>query len=174
MLKKEMENNDYFHKESKSEQNANQESLFSLSDTKIEIPGLQLDEAQPMKPEEKLKWEKELLGLYVSGHPLDRYRNAMSRSKINLNALRKFRAGSPVMFLAMIEQVRKTMTKNGEEMAFVKLCDLSGDMEMVVFPNTLSNFRSLLEEDRCVIIKGKLSNRNNETSIVCEELREVK
>ncbi|MFH1978869.1 MAG: DNA polymerase III subunit alpha [Patescibacteria group bacterium] len=159
-----------FQKDAKSSKNTNQVSLFDESE--IELPGLKLEETNPMETEEKLKWEKELLGLYVSGHPLDKYRARMERARLNIRAIKKFQDGTPVYFMAMIEQIRKIMTKKNEQMLFVKLLDLSDNMEMVVFPRTLGQYSDLLEEDQCVILKGRVSLRNNEPSIICEEVRE--
>ncbi|MCF7835820.1 MAG: DNA polymerase III subunit alpha [Candidatus Marinimicrobia bacterium] len=162
-----------FHKESSSSGNSNQASLFDLSNSKIEMPALKLEPAKPMKSDEKLKWEKELLGLYISGHPLDKYRAGLEKSKINIRAIKRFRNQTPVVFAGMIEQVKKINTKKGEPMAFLKLLDLSDNIEVVVFPGTLASFGSLLEADKCVIMKGKVSTRNEEPSIICDEIKPV-
>jgi len=163
-----------YHKETKINQNSNQSSLFSLAKNEIFLPSLKLEKTEPMSMEEKLKWEKELLGLYVSGHPLNKYKDKMSKTRLNIKAIKKFRNQTPVMFIAMIEQIRKILTKKGDPMIFLKLLDLSDNIEGVIFPSTLNEYGHLLEEDKCVIMKGRISTRNNEPGIICEEIREVK
>lgn len=163
-----------YHKETKNNQINNQSSLFSLAKEEIIMPGLKMEEAEPLNFEEKLKLEKELLGLYISGHPLDKYKEKMQKAKLNIMAIKKFRNQTPVIFLAMVEHVRKIFTKKGDQMMFIKLIDLSDNIEGVVFPRTMERHGHLLEEDKCVIIRGKTSDRNNELSIICEEFREIK
>ncbi|MBU1091755.1 DNA polymerase III subunit alpha [Patescibacteria group bacterium] len=163
-----------FHKEASGARNSNQTSLFSLTGTEIKMPGLKLDETEPMSADEKLKWEKELLGLYISGHPLDKYRAGLAKAQINIRTIKRFRNQTPVVFAGMIEQVKNITTKKGEPMAFLKLLDLSDTIEVVVFPSTLASYKDLLQEDKCVIMKGKVSTRNEEPSIICDEVKEVK
>ncbi|MFC1625311.1 DNA polymerase III subunit alpha [Patescibacteria group bacterium] len=162
-----------YHKETKNIQIANQSSLFSMANTEIKLTGLKMEKTEPMNPEEKLKWEKELLGLYISGHPIDKYRDKMSKTRLNLRAIKKFRDQTPVIFIAMIEQIKKIITKKGDPMVFLKLLDLSDNIEGVVFPRTLNEYGQMLEEDKCAIIKGKISTRNNNVSIICEEIKQI-
>ena len=163
-----------YQKESKSQKTSNQSSLFGGLENSIELPTIQLEKTSPMKPEERLKHEKELLGLYISGHPMDKYREKMAQTKLNISAIKKFKNQTPVTFMAMVESVKNILTKKGDPMAFMKVADLSGDMEMVVFPRVLNDFGDLLVEDKCVIIKGKVSTRNDEASIICEQVLELK
>ncbi|MFC1756594.1 DNA polymerase III subunit alpha [Patescibacteria group bacterium] len=161
-----------YHKEAKNGKNSSQSSLFSLAEKEIELSGLKMEKAEKMKDEERLKWEKELLGLYISGHPLDKYRNKMANAKINIATIKKLGDQTPVMFMAMTEQIRTIMTKKGDQMAFVRLLDLNENIEMVVFPRTFGMYGRFLEEDKCVIVNGKVSTRNSEMSIICEEIKE--
>jgi len=162
-----------YHKETKNNNSANQSSLFSLAGEELKFASLKLEEAEPISFDEKLKLEKELLGLYISGHPLDKYREKMSKAKLNIPAIKRFGNQTPVIFVAMIEQVKKIFTKKGEPMAFLKLLDIDDEIEAVVFPQTLKDYGHLLLEDKCVIIKGKTSDRNNEPSIICDEIKEI-
>jgi len=161
-----------FHKETKNRANSNQSSLFGGTD--IILPGIKLKAARTASTEEKLKWEKELLGLYISGHPMDKYKNLMSRTKMNIRIIKRLSNRAPVIFIAMIEQIKKILTKKGDPMFFVKLSDLKESMEMVVFPRILNEFGHLLEEDRCVIIRGTVNERNGEKSVICDEILEIK
>ncbi|PIS13275.1 MAG: DNA polymerase III subunit alpha [Candidatus Tagabacteria bacterium CG09_land_8_20_14_0_10_41_14] len=163
-----------YHKETKQSQNFNQSSLFSAAENAIQTPGLRLKETEPLALEEKLKLEKELLGLYISGHPLDKYRSRLKNAKLNIKTIKTFIRQTPVIFAAMPEAIKKIMTKNGEPMAFIKFMDLTDSIESVVFPKTLNDYGHLLEENKCVIIRGRLSHRNDEPNIICEEIREIK
>jgi DNA polymerase III subunit alpha len=71
----------------------------------------------------------------------------------------------------MIEDVRTVLTRSGEAMAFVKLSDFDGSIEAVVFPKNFSQHKALLKPESCVALKGRLSNRNGELSLVTEALK---
>jgi DNA polymerase-3 subunit alpha len=72
-----------------------------------------------------LQWEKELLGLYVSGHPLDRFKQKLAKSPATLTQLKQQHVGITAVAAGMIEDVRMILTKNGDQMAFVKIVDLA-------------------------------------------------
>ncbi len=114
---------------------------------------------------------KELLGLYISGHPIDKYREKLEQNKLKIAIVKKFRDQTPIITMALVEQIKKILTKKGDPMVFLKLRDLTDSIEAVVFPRTLLATGHLLAEDKCVIIKGRTSSRNGETSIICEEIK---
>ena len=74
----------------------------------------------------------------------------------------------------MIASVKPIITKTGKAMAFVKVEDLSGSIEMVVFPDTYAEKKDLLVEGKLVLLLGKLSFRNGDTSIICEGIKDLK
>ncbi|MEZ4114131.1 MAG: DNA polymerase III subunit alpha [Candidatus Paceibacterota bacterium] len=124
--------------------------------------------------EEKLVWEKELLGLYISGHPLERVKEKIDKSGMNLKKLNETGfQNMNVVCAVIIESVRKVITKKGGQMAFIKISDLEGNMEAVAFPETFREYALMLVENKCVAIKGKLSIRDGEKSIMIESLKEV-
>ncbi len=122
--------------------------------------------------EQKLAWEKELLGLYVSGHPLDRFKDKLSKRPLNLAQIKE-RAypGTTTVIAGMVEELRILLTKNGDQMAFIKLADFSGAVEAVVFPKSYVEYKAILKPEACIAIKGRVSNRNGEFSIVTEALK---
>jgi DNA polymerase-3 subunit alpha len=160
-----------YHKEINRNKNSNQASLFE--NQRIQTGKLKLAEGQKISQEEKFRWEKDLLGLYISGHPLDKYKNRMEKQKINITTIKNFRNQTPVVVLVIIEELKKIITRNGNFMLFLKIADFTGKIEAVVFPRILENYGHLLKEDNCVIIKGKINLRNNEPALICEEIREV-
>ena len=117
-------------------------------------------------------WEKELLGLYVSGHPLERMREKLSKLSMNILQLReKMQPGATTVTAGIIETLRTLFTKSGDQMAFVKLSDFSGSIEAVLFPKVFAAHKDLLKADACVALKGHLSNRNGEASFITDAVK---
>lgn len=135
---------------------------------------LQIKEAPLASKEDKLVWEKELLGLYISGHPLERVKDKIEKSGMNVKKLQEtgFQNMNVVMAV-IIEDIRKVITKKGGQMAFIKMADLTGTMEAVVFPDTFREFATLFVVNKCVAIRGKLTIRDGEKSVAIESLKEV-
>jgi DNA polymerase-3 subunit alpha len=136
------------------------------------MPGLKLAEVAPIDQREKLAWEKELLGLYVSGHPLEKYRAIIEKNNINIKkALETAKDGSSVVLAGIINEVRIIQTKNNDTMAFIKIADFSGDAEAVVFPRAYKEFKNFIEVDKCLAMKLTINTRNNEKSFVLERVK---
>lgn len=153
---------------------SSQNSLFGLMDDQTSVPTLRLKQAEPIAQTTMLAWEKELLGLYVSGHPLDRFRDKLTSEKgaqhSVLNA-REAQDGAQVFAAGLIEEIRDVTTKKGEHMAFLKLADFTGSIEAVAFPRILAEHKELLVPESCVAVRGRLSLRNNEPSIVIDDIK---
>ena len=111
------------------------------------------------------------MGLYVSGHPLEKLKNKLEKEKMKIEIAKTLVDGAPAIVGAMVESVRKINTKNGEPMAFLKLLDFSGAMEAVVFPRTLTQYAQFLNEEAGVRIKGRISHRNGRTSLIANEIK---
>ncbi len=77
------------------------------------------------------------------------------------------------MVAGIIEDIRAITTKKGDNMAFVKLSDYSDTLETVVFPRTMTEFKNLLIKDKCVAVKGKVSLRNGETTLIVDKMKEL-
>ncbi|MFA4890250.1 MAG: DNA polymerase III subunit alpha [Candidatus Paceibacterota bacterium] len=162
-----------YNKESINKTQKNQDSLFSLMQDQTSVPVLKLKETTPAAPDEKLLWEKELLGLYVSGHPLNKFKDKMEKIKTKVGDAKKLPNGMPVVTAGMIEEVKKIITKKGESMMFLKLSDYTDSIEIVVFPRVLEKHSAIIRDGNCVGVKGKISLRNNEPSIIVEEIKEM-
>ena len=133
---------------------------------------LKLPAAPAARMDDKLVWEKELLGLYVSGHPLDKFKDKLAKRPYNLAQIKeKSYPGTTTVIAGMIEELRVFLTKGGDQMAFIKLADFSGQVEAVVFPKSYVEYKSLLRPEACIAIKGRVSNRNGEFSVVTEALK---
>ena len=117
-----------------------------------------------------LSLEKEMLGIYVSGHPLERYKNAlkqanlttamlMDEEELKLNGIYD---GKEVEYLGVISAVRTKITKNNNLMAFITAEDNYGALECLVFPNVYTRFREKLAVEKVVRLKGRLSMREED------------
>jgi len=149
----------------------NQTSLFSSAD--ISIPSLRLRKAEPISQQQQLAWEKELLGLYVSGHPLEQYKEKLDKGLPIATIKKKLASGMTTFIAGHIDDVKTIRTKKGEEMAFVRISDLSDNLEVVVFPKTYTEYKDLLILNKCVAIKGRISERNDEKSLLTEKVKEI-
>src|SRR3989344_7374228 len=160
------------HRESTRTQNSAQDSLFSGLPQKISST-LALKETPPATQEERLLWEKELLGLFISGHPLEKYRALLERQPTNIKAIKSFAEGTPVIVGGIIEEAKKVLTRQNQPMLFIRLADLTDSIETVVFPRLLMNNGEAFQADTCVVIKGKISIRNGNPSIICEKAQKL-
>lgn len=117
---------------------------------------------------EKLKYEKELLGIYVSGHPLEKvYKYIEKKINFNSDMLEKMKSGklhlknNTIMLTAgMISNVTRKTTKKGNLMVFVILEDIYGEMELILFENQYMRFKELLKEDNIVAVKVRIGIKN--------------
>lgn len=156
-----------YHRDAAAEQM--HDSLFAdvAGMSEIRVPP-----APPAPMDQRLVWEKELLGLYVSGHPLDKFKDKLDKRPMNLAQIKeRSYPGTTTVVAGMIEDLRILLTKNGDQMAFIKLADFSGAVEAVVFPKSYAEYKNILRPEACIAIKGRISNRNGEFSIVTEALK---
>ena len=160
-----------YNKENSS-QHADQNSLFGGMTDMSSVPTLKLIEVPPAEMRDKLAWEKELLGLYISGHPLERYRDIITKNGMDIKkAFETVKEGAATIFAGIITEVREIQTKKNETMAFVTIQDFSGTAEAVVFPRTYKEFHSLIVPDRCVAVKANVNTRNGEKGFIIERVK---
>lgn len=160
-----------FNKESGN--NTSQDSLFSLTPAS-EVSKLRLDDYPPATQKEKLAWEKELLGLFISGHPLDQFRDKLKSQKTTIELILKdSKENDTVVIGGLIGELRSILTKGGEKMYFIKFADLTGEIEVVVFPKVLQEYNSVFELDQCIVLKARVSFRNGEKSLIAEKAKKL-
>ncbi len=160
----------HYHRE-RSNTSEKQDSLFGLMEDASTLPKLRLEPAPEASMKDKLLWEKELLGLYVSGHPLDQYKEKFMNKDANIKKLADSPEGMETVIAGIVEEVRDVLTKNNERMVFMKLADFSGSIEVAIFPRVLSAFREFVKLEACIAIKGKVSKRNATTSFIAEKIK---
>jgi DNA polymerase-3 subunit alpha len=152
----------------------NQDSLFGLMTDTSTLPTLKLDDVDKVSEKERLAWEKELLGLYISGHPLDPYREKISSRDMDIAKAKLIDdTEKEVIIPCIVEMVKPLNTKKGDMMAFLTLSDFSGSIEAVAFPKLYESSKSLLQVDKCLAVKGKVNERNGVKSFVIEKVKEL-
>ena len=122
--------------------------------------------------DDMLRWEKELLGLYISGHPLEKHREKMEKAGVNIKKMAEEGSeGNSTILAGIIDELRIVITKKNEHMAFVKVSDFTGTIEVVLFPRTFAECKELIIVDQCLAIKGRFSRRNDSPSVIAESVK---
>jgi DNA polymerase-3 subunit alpha len=157
-----------------------QTDLFGSLGVEHAKPTIALNENVPTIPaREQLLWERELLGLYLSQHPLASYETFLAEKALALNTLKPIHDGKSAQVGGAITDVREITTKNGQKMAFVKLTDQFGEVELILFPSIYQQTTGIWERDRVVLAKGKITakdkegNETQEIKIMVDDAREV-
>jgi DNA polymerase-3 subunit alpha len=176
-----------FSKENQKQKDSGQVGLFaSITPTiSLEIP--------PKIAEEdiKLEWEKQLLGLYISGHPLEKYRAFLQQRTINIRKIvmdlevdesfkshtgpyeRYILEGEMVCIGGIITETKKIITKKGDPMVFIKMQDLTEKIEVVVFPSLYEKIPELFEQNKLLFITGKTNMKDGSPKIIASEAEQL-
>ncbi|MFH1392492.1 MAG: DNA polymerase III subunit alpha [bacterium] len=159
-----------YGRETRKAKEQKQDSLFSNFGSE---PKLNLPDVKSASKKKQLAWEKELLGLYVSEHPLEEYNDYFNQRAIAIQDLSLSLIGQDLRIGGVINKVKKIVTKAGQTMAFVELEDLTGRIEVVVFPRTFEQSQETWQADKLVLIKGILNNRDDSLKMICNGVEEV-
>ncbi len=149
-----------------------QTELFGESDAEGTNGAIRLPDAPPLTETEQLAFEKEALGFYLSGHPVDRFADGLRSAGVKrIEELVTSEASIPIA--GIISQCRALTTRKGAPMAVVMLEDRGGSLEAVIFPDTYAKYRSLVEVDRLVVARGKLEKDDESARLVVSEITPV-
>lgn len=159
---------------------SNQADLFGSMDASVATPQITL-ESSPSKhiERERLIWERELLGLYLSAHPLDHYEDYFDEQTVPLGSLKPEHDKKAVIVGGVISTLRQIVTKSGSKMAFVNLEDKNGEGEIIIFPNLYDEVGSQLAQDVVIKVSGKVSstdrsgNSTGDVKIIADEITVV-
>ena len=166
------------YKNTKKEKNmfiAGQMDIFSMSKSSkkgkrrmVHVTNLSEIEKTPIS--QLLEWEKELLGIYFSSHPLDNLKEFFDSKKVisTQSALEK-KNNTLVILGVMISKIRRITTKKGDMMAFLTAEDKSGSTDIVVFPRSYREIKNVLVEGKPMLIAGRVNDRDGEKSIILEK-----
>ncbi len=147
-----------------------QNELFTESDPNDSITDLLFRNVTPLTEGQQLAYEKEALGLYLSGHPIDRFREDLQKAGVkNIGELNS--SAPSVTIGGIISQVRRLRTKKGDPMAVVTLEDRDGSLETVVFPEAFKKYGHLLEIDKLMVVTGKLDMDEESSRLVASNVR---
>ncbi len=154
-----------------------QTDLFGAMGAAAEIPEVEIQPA-PTKysDKEQLMWERDLMGLYISAHPLDKYDTYFEEQTMPISEIKPEIDGATVIVGGIITNVRSLVTKSGSKMAFVKIEDKVSEIEVIVFPKTYESVGAKLVQDAVVKVTGKVNasdrdgNKTDEAKINAEEI----
>lgn len=150
---------------------SHQQSLFQIKDSQ---PTLHLPDGEDIPLRTKLEWEKKLLGLYVSAHPLDEFKKVFQKITTPIQEIvngsfkrKKIKIGG------IVTRITRVLTRNQKRMLFAEIEDQSGRMEIVVFPDTLEQYSPLLQENKILIINGSVNHHHDQLKIICDSVEEI-
>jgi DNA polymerase-3 subunit alpha len=152
---------------------AGQGSIFDLGPVEDERPRHHPPTpAEEFDKNELLRLEKETLGLYVSEHPLSSIRNELrQKTDATLAELERRRDGEIVTVGGIVSDVKHLTTKKGEPMVFMRLDDVTGGAEIVVFNSTYAAASELCVPDRILVVRGRVDHKEGETKLLAQEVK---
>ncbi|OAT85539.1 DNA polymerase III subunit alpha [Desulfotomaculum copahuensis] len=158
--------------QSQRERRDGQLSLLDLwGEQAEETLALSMPDVKPYPQGDLLALEKEALGLYISGHPLQEYRRALAeRAGAVAAELADLEPESVVTLGGLLTALKKIATRRGEPMAFGTLEDLTGSVEVVFFPRTYQQYGGLIAPDRVILVRGKVNNSGEAVKILADEV----
>jgi len=122
---------------------------------------------------EKLAWEKELLGLFVTSHPLEDFKKVLEKKTQSILKIKTILANRPVKIGGLISSIKKIITKTGKPMLFMKLEDLDDKIEVVVFPRIIEKNPEAFQENKIVLVSGRVNNRDGVPKLICDDIEEI-
>ena len=160
-------------RKSQRQKNGGQLALFGDRDNKPS-----LEEVAPASKREKLLWERELLGLFVTSHPMEDIMRALKGKVIPLEKIMllasRYSENVRIRVAGVISDIKRVITKQGSSMLFITVEDNTGSLEVIVFPNVVEQNPVLFQENKVVFIEGSLKNRSGDLKVVCERIEEIK
>lgn len=159
----------------KEQENLDQISIFGEdSEEPFDYVPPALPDVPPWSQIDCLQKEKEILGFYVSGNPLEDFRSEIELFSNYRPNGRTIREGTELRVAGMITACREIITRRGSKMAFATIQTLSGSVESILFAETYDRFKDLIKDDTLVMVRGKASQRDtSETKIIADEIKPI-
>ena len=161
-----------FVRKKQKDKNNGQTNLFGLLPLNNQSE-LKFKKTFPAAHEQKLLWEKELLGIFISEHPLKQYQTVIKKYLHPINELKLIKKKSTIKVLGLIFKIKKVITNNNENMAFIQIEDSFGGIEVIVFPKILKSSQEFWQENKIICVIGRLSEKDGELKIIAEKVKEV-
>ena len=158
-----------YSKEIQKHRSNGQVSLFGQ--TEMQLPPMRLKEAQSLSKWERLGWEKELLGLFVSEHPMKDYQEKL-KLDYNISGIKEtiLRIGQNVKIGGILTRIQKKLTRNNQPMIFSQLEDVNSKVELIVFHDLIQKNPALWQENSIVVVKGRVNEKDGVPKIICQEV----
>jgi DNA polymerase III subunit alpha len=156
----------------RQERDADQLNLFAGEDgaEPARLPS-EYPDVPPFTRSQRLKEERELLGVYLSGHPLDQFAHLVNRPEVHaVSSLADCARDQTVKVVGMIVEERRIQTKKGEPMAFVTLEDKTAQVEMVVFPKVYAKHADLLARERIVVVEARVDHQDDAVKLLASRM----
>ncbi len=152
-----------------------QSASSSLFGEALPQPKLRLKPVESANSKERLVWEKELMGLYISDHPLNQHKEKIAAKKARTIKDLLLVKNSNIKFntAGLVSSIKKINDKNGRPMLFVKLEDFNDEMEMVVFSSVLAKDSAVWKENNAVLVTGRVDTRNGDAKLICDSAIEL-
>lgn len=147
--------------------NSSQKSLFG-NGTLMKPLTLARYDAENEEKNNYLRWEKELLGLYITGHPLQALKGLVKEVNTDIKQIVKQKPVGLVRALGIVSTIKRIVTKKGELMLFAKIEDENDNIETIIFPRALEKTGPLWQTDNIIIVEGRLSWRDKDPKLICE------
>ncbi len=127
-----------------------------------------------MDPHERLDWEKELLGFYLSGHPLTPYLPLIQRQITHYSAdLRETEQKQVVCIAGLVKRCRRIITKKDEPMGFITVEDLQGSVEIIIFPRVWQTVENFMREGEVLVVQGKVQMEDEDVKILADRINRL-
>jgi len=162
-----------YSRESKKNKFNGQKGLFDGLNKNCHKTAFKLMDSEKASQIEKLRWEKELLGIYVSGHPLDNFKKNFWQMALPINQITHKLVGKTVKVCGVISGIKKIITKTGKPMLFFNLEDKFSKIEVVNFPSVIERNPEAFQENKIVLVSGRIDNKDDTPKLICETIEEI-
>jgi DNA polymerase-3 subunit alpha len=160
-----------YNQDNKKSEQSSQATLF---DKEMIFSPLNIKKIEPISVKEKLNWEREFLGLYISDHPLNHIKKKIENIPLfPISKIEEKIIGKKIRICGIVNSIKKIITKNGKAMLIVKLEDVNNSIEVVVFPITFEKTFTDWKKDNILIIEGRVDKNNGELKVICENTRAI-
>lgn len=161
-----------FNRSLHKQRDGGQRDLFDTHSVTLAPPRITLADTSPAVKEERLAWEKELLGLYISEHPLSEWHTDLQHIATPLSELAGLMTerNTSVRVAGVVTRMTKILTKSQQPMLFVQLEDMVGKVEVLVFPSLLSRTSDIWHDGATLFVEGKISDKDGELKILADNV----
>ncbi len=133
-----------------------------------------LTPTQPASKSEKLKWEKELLGLFITSNPLDDFQKILEKKSLAISKVKALIGSNRIIKIGgIISKIKKIITRGGRPMLFMNLEDLTDKIEVIVFPGSIEKNPAAFQENKIVFLTGRVDTRDGIPKLICQDIEEI-